>query len=400
MIQINEPNVQTNQKITFNSIFALAFRSFFLLATIASVAALVNWSLILNGMLNYSVSGLNPVVWHLHEMLFGFAATVAAGFLLTAVQTWTGLPSIQGTKLALLVVIWLSVRAAIWVNTPASLWLAMILQFIWWLSVIATMSRMVWLSKNKRNYLFVPLLLMIMMMNVGILLADMTNQPELALHIGRVTILLFVVMMTIVGGRVIPFFTARGAQVASVLANPMIEIAVITVTLMGLFSFAVGYFFSEIKWLGFIALGVSGILQLIRIKNWHTIKTLNVPLLWSLHLAYICMIIGLVLFSLSAFITAITLSSAIHTITIGAISLMIFAMMARVSLGHTGRPLQVSFMVSLLFICIVMALIARVVLPVFMSPLIAWNISVSCWGFACLLFLWRYLPILLKPRLN
>lgn len=83
-------------------ILRLAFRPFFLLPTLLSIIAVLIWIIVLKG--NISWQGVLPAkVWHGHEMIFGFAASVAVGFLLSAAQTWTGVRSINGWKLAVTV---------------------------------------------------------------------------------------------------------------------------------------------------------------------------------------------------------------------------------------------------------------------------------------------------------
>ncbi|AWB66233.1 NnrS family protein [Saccharobesus litoralis] len=403
MLQISEPiNSQAASHKVFSSqaLFELAFRPFFLLGTLSSIAALGYWILMLNGYAGFSLSGLNPVVWHLHEMLFGFGATVAVGFLLTAVQTWTGLKSIKGWALASLVGLWLAVRLFIWHNTPDSLAFALGLQTLWWLGVIAAMANLVWRSRNSRNYLFVPLLIALMLVNNAILLADIQANVPLALHLGRVCVLLFVVMMSLVGGRVIPFFTSRGAQVGSIQPIHWLEQAVVVSSLLMVVTYFASYFVASLTIFSHGLMLIAALLHMARTFNWQTAKTLFVPLLWSLHLAYLSMAIGLFLLGLSYFVEVLTLSSAMHVITIGAIGLMIFAMMARVSLGHTGRVLQVPLLVGVMFGLVFVALLARVVLPVWLDTLLAWNISVACWITASGIFLWRYMPILTRPRVR
>ena len=99
---------QPNASI-FSVWLALAFRPFFLLAPLVSLLTLVLWSQVLNGSLVLNVYG-GALWWHMHEMLFGFSSAVIAGFLLTAVKNWTGLPGFTGWKLGALVLLWLLAR--------------------------------------------------------------------------------------------------------------------------------------------------------------------------------------------------------------------------------------------------------------------------------------------------
>ena len=214
MLKTHEPKQSKNKQYEwFNlPVFALAFRSFFLLGMLSSSTSLIIWLASLNGLSLLNAQGLSPTIWHIHEMLFGFAATVAVGFILTAVQTWTGQASISGKPLVSIVALWMAVRTAIWFNSEFSIYLAISLQTLWWLLVITIYSHLIFTAKNRRNYLFIPLLCALALINLSILLTDITGDHAIALHLSRSTVLLFIILMSVVGGRVIPFFTVKGAN--------------------------------------------------------------------------------------------------------------------------------------------------------------------------------------------
>ena len=90
--------------------FALGFRPFFLAAGLYAVLMMALWLAVLNGKLQ--LGSLSPFVWHGHEMLFGFAVAVIAGFLLTAAQNWTGIQTPSGPALAALFLLWLAGRVS------------------------------------------------------------------------------------------------------------------------------------------------------------------------------------------------------------------------------------------------------------------------------------------------
>ena len=397
MLNITEPEPKQSGFFA-HPIWNLAFRSLFLLAALFSSASLAIWLLTLKGLPLLNATGLSAMIWHTHEMLFAFGATVAVGFVLTAVQTWTGVSSVKGKAMFVLVALWLTIRALIWLNSHTSIILAIGVSLVWWGIVIVKFSQIVFQVNNQRNYLFIPIFAVLACLNITILVADLLGYAPLALHLAKTAVLLFCVIMTLVGGRVIPFFTARGANTAPVEAITWLERALLPLSALLVAFYAGSYLFNmALLPYGFIAVGS---LQVLRVSRWHTIKTITVPLLWSLHLSYLFMACGLILAGCSYFISALTFSSALHLITVGAMGLMILAMMSRVSLGHTGRKLQIRPIIGFAFIALAFAALVRSLLPIFGYHMFAWSISGFLWMLAFVCFLWVYLPILSKARVD
>jgi len=391
-------------KIYKHAVFDLAFRPFFILGSLASILSMIIWALQLNAIISLDNSGLTPSIWHIHEMIFGFAATIAVGFILTAGKTWTKQPSLAGKNLCLLTLIWIAVRVAIYINTNSTIIVALLLQTSWWLVTILTFSKMVIRSKNTRNYLFVPLLSVMMIMNIAILLCDMLNFTGLAMHLSRASILLFTILMSIIGGRVIPFFTQNGAKTQQINTPKWVEQLLLPVAITGVAVFILGYFFS-LPFTPAPIMLLAGLLHLTRLSFWKSSQTRNIPLLWSLHISYLFMSLGLILLGLSYFdLTFINInipfSNALHVITIGAIGLMIFAMMSRVSLGHTGRPLILNRALILAFILLILTVLIRVILPLFNLVQLAWSLSALLWVSSSLIFIFVYSPILFTKRID
>jgi len=402
--QLNSPDKHFMSKLFNHDFFDLAFRPFFILGTLASVVSMIIWYLQLNSLFELNNSGLSPSIWHIHEMIFGFAATIAVGFILTAGKTWTKQPSITGKHLFLLSLIWLTVRFSIYINSSFSIKVALIFQLVWWLIVISCFFKMVYHAKNIRNYLFVPLLSIMMLMNISIILTDLLNYTGLAMHLSRASILLFMILMSIIGGRVIPFFTQNGAKTKKINTPTWIEKLILPVGIIGIAVFILGYFLDLPFTPGPIMI-FAGVLHLLRFSFWKTIKTYKVPLLWSLHISYLFMGFGLILLGLSYFDLSvininIPFSNALHMITIGAIGLMIFAMMSRVSLGHTGRALVLNKALILAFILIILTAFIRVILPLFNFTQLAWDLSALLWVCSSLIFIFVYSPILFAKRID
>ena len=396
MLNISEPE-PIESGFFAKPIFNLAFRSFFLLASLFSIFSLLAWASTLNGLMQLPSTGLSGLIWHTHEMLFAFAATVAVGFILTAVQTWTGVSSVKGKPLAILIFVWLLTRALIWTNTELAIYLAITTSFIWWVLVIRHFSRIVFSANNQRNYLFIQVLTAIACLNLTILVADINGYSALALHLARTAVLLFCLLMTLVGGRVIPFFTVRGAGTPPAGSITLLEKILLPLMTLSAALYAISYL-AELSFIIGILLIMVAVIQFIRVSKWHSLKTVSVPLLWSLHVSYLAMPIGLILMGASYFTQAVSFSSGLHTVTVGAIGLMILAMMSRVSLGHTGRKLEIKPIVTLSFIAMVLATVVRVVMPELGLHMMGWTISALLWCFAFVCFLLVYMPILFAPR--
>ena len=121
---INITDVKQEQKIP--PILRLGFRPFFLFGSMFALLSMVVWLLTLKGI--FSPAPLNDTVWwHGHEMLFGFVTAIIVGFLLTAVQNWTGIPGVRGVKLVALFAIWLSARLLIFFNPTINLIIIMLI---------------------------------------------------------------------------------------------------------------------------------------------------------------------------------------------------------------------------------------------------------------------------------
>ncbi len=379
-------------------IWDLAFRPWFLLASLSSIFSLGAWLLYLNGFdTSLGQKGLSATIWHIHEMVFGFAATIAVAFLLTAVQTWTGCRSVHGHLLVALTILWLMVRGLLWSGNALFQWVAIYLQGLWWVACIISLAYLVIKTRNRRNYLFVPLLSFLMLLNTSILYLDLTNNTALALHFSRTAILLFSLLIGIVAGRVVPFFTKKGVNNAKVTDTPILDKCLIVSSILGIGMFLSSAFF-ELSELPGVLMVLLGGLHLFRLLHWDSLSVKTVSLLWSLHISYFFLSVGFFAMGASYFFNGISLSDALHLISVGTVGGMILAMMARVSLGHTGRPLKVLSIVNIAFLCLFLSALMRFLLPIFSYHFLAWNLSGSLWFLAFSTFCVFYAAILFKKR--
>jgi uncharacterized protein involved in response to NO len=406
ILQPQDTNAPIKQQETviqsfFNHDFlSLAFRPFFLLAAFFSISSLIMWMGYFLGFTFVGEQAMTPVVWHVHEMIFGFAATVAVGFVLTAAQTWTKVPSLSKGWIVLLIALWLSVRAGLYINSSLWVTMAIIAQCAWWLTVLSAFARQLITSKNKRNYILLPVMSLIALFNMAVISNHFIfDSSETLLHFSRTTVLVFVMLMGLMGGRVIPFFTGSGAKVPTPQTPAWLTPLVSSVSSIGAALYFVGYFVA-LPFTPATIMMLGGVLHLWRLSFWKTGKTITIPLLWSLHLSYFLMAIGMILLGLSYFTTRLAFSDALHMITIGAMGLMIFAMMTRVSLGHTGRALLPNTWVGAIYLLIAMAAFIRVGLSALNLHLVAWLASATCWIIASVIFLIIYTPLLWRNELR
>lgn len=372
----------------------LAFRPFFMLGALFSSFCVTLWAAAFTGAVQLEVYG-GPLWWHMHEMLFGFVSAIVAGFLLTAVQTWTGLPGINGSRLAALVLLWLAGRAALFLPGPWQ-WAAGI-DLLFLPLVALVLARSVIAVRQWRNAVFIPILLAMAAANAGMHRAALHADVLLQARMGGTMVMLVTLLMTVMGGRVIPMFTANGTGTERVEVLPWLEkfsIASMLLVVLASLSRPPLPVWAAAS-LFFFAAAIQG----LRVLRWRLHVTFGVPLVWSLHLSYWCIPLGLLMEGLSLSGAPVSHSQAVHALAVGGIGLMILAMISRVSLGHTGRPLTVSGFMTAAFLALLAAFVARTFGLYFLPGYNNMIIAAAClWvlGYGCFVLL--YWPVLSRPR--
>jgi len=373
--------------------FALGFRPFFLSAGIYAVLLMALWLLVLRGVI--TPGELPPPVWHGHEMLFGFAVAVIAGFLLTAAQNWTGIRTPSGRPLAALFLLWLAGRLGFLVPGIPPAWIAAIdLAF---LPVLAlTLALPILRAKQLHNYPF-PFMLLALAAANALVHAEalgLSETARLGLHLAAYVV---VAMITVMGGRVIPSFTDNKLHTRARRWKTVERLAP-AFTLLAL----VAALAAPVSPVTALLAVVAAVAQAVRLSGWYTPKVWSVPLLWILHLGYAWIVAGLGLLALSAAGWGAATGPALHAFTAGAIGVLTLGMMARVSLGHTGRQLEPPPVMTLAFVAINLAALTRVGLPLVFPAAYAPILDGAglAWIAAFGLFAWVYAPMLLRPRVD
>ncbi|MBS4722460.1 NnrS family protein [Aeromonas caviae] len=377
-------------------LFRLGFRPFFLFGSLFSALAMLGWLGQLNGW--FALPGIaNPIWWHAHEMLFGFGAAIVAGFLLTAVQNWTAHPGVRGWPLALVVGLWAIPRGLLPWFGESNVTL-MVMDLAWLPLCTWFLARPIIVTRQWRNLFFVPLLLVLTLLNTACW--RWHAEWPLVEHILLATVILFTTLIAVMGGRVIPFFTARATGTEKALPLPWLE----RIALASLWLILLLWLVLPTQWvlgiqmfpLYIVAAGA----HLYRQLRWRPGITVAHPLLWSLHLAYLFIPLGLTALAARTAGWPIALSLASHLFSAGSMGAMILGMIARVSLGHSGRALQIGRRITAAFALVILSALLRVLLPLFWPDLTltGWNLSGWSWVAAYGLFVWVYTPILTSPR--
>ncbi|WP_327437975.1 NnrS family protein [Pseudomonas donghuensis] len=375
----------------------LAFRPLFLAGCALAVLAIPLWLAALNGALGSWQPAGGWLAWHRHELVFGFGLAIIAGFLLTAVQTWTGQPGLSGKPLAGLALLWLAGRVAWLANVPWPLLALLELGFP--LLVAVLMASTLWQVRQKRNYPIVMVLLLLTVVD-GLAVYGLVQGHDGWQRQGVLGgIWLVAAMMGLIGGRVIPFFTQRGlGRTAAVVPWPWLDWLLLAGSALVAVLYAAGPALTANAGVGllFAALALG---HVVRLWRWHDRGIWQVPLLWSLHLAYGWLALACLGMALWHFGVPLNPSLAVHCLTIGAMAGLILAMIARVSLGHTGRALQPPAGMTLAFVLLNLAALSRVLLVPWMPMAGLW-LAGACWVLAFAVYTWRYAPMLLRARVD
>ncbi len=382
-------------------LFRLGFRPLFLFGAAFGLLAMILWGLTLQGIIEFSPYG-GSYWWHGHEMLFGFAAAIIAGFLLTAVQTWSGMPGLRGKLLMLLFLLWLVARVGLFVPYFSGGYLLPLLDMAFMSIAAIILARPLIVVKQLHNLFFVPVLLLFTVAN-GLMHASVLSTELRYFQLGvNIALFLVAMVMVVVGGRVIPMFTANGTKTAKVSAIVWLDkLAVGSVGLIVVVHLLALIYVLPAPLMAALFL-FAGSINLLRCARWRIWVTCKVPLVWSLHLAYWCLSLGLILMAVSYLTTQVTWQTALHLFTIGGMGGLILAMISRVSLGHTGRTLQIQSLMSVAFACVFIAAIVRtfgvLLLPQYTGLLL--SISSALWVIAFAFFVWYYAPILCRARVD
>jgi uncharacterized protein involved in response to NO len=376
-------------------VLGYGFRLFFILGGLYSIISLLIWGGFYAGLATPPLFMVDPVSWHAHEMIYGYTMTIVAGFLLTAVANWTDSTPVRGFYLLGLGLLWLAGRIVMNFDLGFPEIVILIFEGAFIPALAFSLSIPLFKSWDKRNFVFLVLLSILFACDMLFLI----TKDRTSLY---VAVIIIVTMISLIGGRVIPAFTedaleARGEEVQETSQGGLDVLALLSLLLIIL---ALVFFKQEEVVLAGTAF-LSAIIHILRLRRYHTLRILNDPMVWILHVGYSWVILGLFLLCISA-LSFIPFSIALHAFTAGAIGSMTLGMMCRVTLGHTGRSKVATSLTKLSFYLMQCAIFIRVFcLLIAPDYSIEWIISSSAlWVLSFALYIWIYSPMLWKPDLD
>ena len=339
---------------------------------------------------------LGGVPWHAHEMLWAFVATIAVGFLFTAAGNWTGRNPIEGRALGGLCVLWLLARAGFLVAGDWAFALAAACELLFFGTAAVVLGRVIYAARSRRNY-GLPLLVLGLGAADALYLGSVWQGGDYAalmqyLYSG---LLCMAVIALLVARRVIPFFAMRAVAGLQI---PMH-------TASGQWQLGAGVLAVSCLLLGWrpgmaAALAAAGLLTLWQVLAWKPWAVRQVPLLWILYLGHAALGAGLLVAAAQAGGWVQRLAWPAHVIAVAGFAVLIIGMVTRTALGHLGRPLRTDSAMVTMYVLVLAAAVLRLLalLPTELA-LAALHASALAWVLAFALYLWRFAPLLIRPRL-
>lgn len=371
----------------------LAFRPFYLLAALAAVVLMMLWGGFWLDLITLP-DGFSPALWHGHEMLFGFVAAAVVGFVLTAGKVWTGLATPRGSALGMLVALWLAARITAF-SGPWPLFALLDLLFL--PIAAAVLLSVVLRSRNWRNLRVAAVLLLLAAANGWFHLLHIGWLPGPAQRGLDAGIAMMVLMMSLIGGRVIPAFTLSANPGLTLRTGRAVDAAAVVVTACGLALWLTDLW--PVASATVLALAAAA--QAARWWSWQPWVSRSRPLLWVLHLSYAWLPIGLALLA-AAQLGWVGVSAARHALTVGAMGGLILGMMTRTARGHTGRFLHAVPGEIWAYGLVFAAAFTRVLAALLHGPWAtsALWLSGALWVTAFSIYLVRYTPWLFSTRVD
>jgi uncharacterized protein involved in response to NO len=376
-------------------LLANSFRPFFLLGTIQAALAILVWLPVFYGELSVS-SAFAPRDWHVHEMLYGFLPAVITGFLFTAIPNWTGRLPIRGAPLGVLVAVWLAGRIAVTLSAETGWAFALAVDAAFLMLIALAALREIVAGKNWRNLPVVMLVSLLLAGNIAFHIeAHVAGTADYAIRIG---IGVVVLLISLIGGRIIPSFT-RNWLVKENPGRLPVPFGRFDGVVIGASALAlVCWIASPLSLVTGAAAALAGVLHVVRLSRWAGDRTTRERLLLILHVGYAFVPLGFILHAVAAF-GALPSSAGIHAWMAGAAGTMTLAVMTRASLGHTGQALRASLATQGIYAAVVVAALARicaVVEPAHSEVLL--HVAAFGWAAAFLGFAVAFGPLLLGSR--
>ena len=346
---MNKPptGIPRYRKSSAPALFQEGFRPFFLGAALWAALSMVLWLLAVSGRVVLPIA-IDPLAWHAHEMIHGFAMAAVAGFLFTAIPNWTGRFPLQGVPLFALAVLWASGRAAMATSAIIGVAAASIIDLTFPLLFIGAVAREIVAGRNWRNAPALVALVLLLLGN-GLTHVEFLQIAETGALGNRLGLAVLISLIALVGGRIIPSFTRNrlAKQKDSRLppaadAFDRLALGLAPVGLAG--------------WVADVDSGITGPLLLaaglanvVRLVRWRGIAVWRDALLFALHLGYAWLTLGLILLELAS-VGFVPDGAALHALGAGAIATMVLTVMSRTIMARRDYGQATRFgLVAMLF---------------------------------------------------
>ncbi|MCU7369975.1 NnrS family protein [Paucibacter sp. O1-1] len=390
LLQIQEPKSARPDAPQWPAFLELGFRPLYLAGSFWAAVSVAIWVFV-PGALRGPLAG---VVWHGHEMLWAFIATIAVGFLLTAGSNWTGINPLKGRALGTLSLLWLLARLGFLIPGSAAFGLAVACELVFFVWAALALGLAIYRARSRRNYGIPWMVLALGGADALFLFAAWQGNHVRLMQYFNTGLLCMVLIALLVARRVIPFFAMRAIPGLTV---PMH-------TRSGHWQLAAGTVAIGCGLLGWpqasaSLLGVAGVIALVQLWAWKPWAVRRVPLLWILYLGYAALGAGLLVAAAHASGLVLRAAWPVHVIGVGGFSVLIIGMVTRTALGHLGRPLATDRLIVTCYLLVIAAAALRL-LALLPTPMVlgALHASAGAWVLAFVLYLWRFLPMLIRPR--
>jgi uncharacterized protein involved in response to NO len=381
----------------YPAILSYGFRPFFFMGTLYAGLAILAWLPLFYGWLETS-SLFAPVDWHIHEMLFGYLAAVMTGFLLTAIPNWTGRLPVQGMPLLVLVLIWLAGRFAVYFSGQIGWMAAAIIDCAFLLAVVFAAATEIVAGRNWRNLkVLIPVTVLLAANIVFHAEAHYSGISDIGRRLGIGAAIL---LITIIGGRIIPSFT-RNWLVRENPGRLPVPFTRFDAAAIGLSALALALWaFLPARGETGLALLVAALVNVMRLGRWAGDRTFRDPLVIILHVAYAFIPLGMLLAALAIlYPETVAPAAAMHAFGVGAIGAMTLAVMVRATLGHTGRALRAGKAGCFVFAAILIAAAVRIAAALGVPGDWPIHLAACAWAAAFLGFAVLYGPMIMRPRI-
>ena len=377
------------------SLFNLGFRPFYLGGAIFGALAILLWmDAIYYGVQVGEPKAITGMLWHTHEMIFGFAAAIIAGFLLTAVRAWTGINTPHGKKLALIFLLWIAGRLLIWTGPEH---IAAVVDCAFLPITAIVLIRILVTADNRRNYFLAVALCTLGLLNMLFHYWVWQSRFDLSLRTAYAAIGFVIMFVTVIGGRVIPMFTTNAIQGFKLKRWKTIETLAAPIVIVTFLADAT----SAAPWIIAACDMIAVVIHSVRIIGWHSWTVGYRPILTILHIAYAWIPAGFLLLALAS-MSLVSHSLAMHAFTVGAMGCAIIAMITRTALGHTGRLLIAGTAEVWCYGFMFTSAVLRVFGPwLNHRHAIIWvYLAAVCWIAALSIYVIKYTKFLIQPRVD